>query len=45
MGSLNDLGRVLQLELIKLSNLDARGMPELGDGDMGDDDKPKKDPT
>ena len=45
VGSLNDLGRVLQLELIKLSNLDARGMPELGDGDMGDDDKPKKDPT
>ena len=33
---------MLQPELIKLSDLDARGMPEIGDGDMGDDDKPKR---
>ena len=45
MGSLNDLGRVLQPELIKLSDLDARGMPEMGDGNVGDCDEPKKDST
>ena len=33
---------MLQPELIKLSDLDARGMPEIGDGDMGDDDEPKR---
>ena len=42
MGSLNDLGRVLQPELIKLSDLDARGVPEMGDGDVGDCDEPKR---
>ena len=45
MGSLNDLGRVLQPELIKLSDLDTWGMPEMGDGNVGDYDEPKKDPT
>ena len=42
MGSLNDLGRVLQPELIKLSDLDARGVPEMGDGNVGDCDEPKR---
>ena len=42
MGSLNDLGRVLQPELIKLSDLDTRGMPEIGDGNVGNCDKPKR---
>ena len=36
---------MLQPELIKLSDLDARGMPEMGDGNVGDCDEPKKDPT
>ena len=42
MGSLNDLGRVLQPELIKLSDLDTRGMPEIGDGNVGNCDEPKR---
>ena len=42
MGSLNDLGRMLQPELIKLSDLDARGVPEIGDGNVGNCDKPKR---
>ena len=42
MGSLSDLRRVLQPELIKLSNLDTRGVPELGDGNVADCDKPKR---
>ena len=42
MGSLNDLGRVLQPELIKLSDLDTRGVPEMGDGNVGDCDEPKR---
>ena len=42
VGSLNDLGRVLQPELIKLGDLDTRGMPEMGDGNVGDCDEPKR---
>ena len=42
MGSLDDLGRVLQPELIKLSDVDARGVPEMGDGNVGDCDEPKR---